>query len=56
MVQHHRPALGKLVEALLEKETLDAAEVTAIFGPRPEDPTILRPESGEKPIIAAAAG
>ena len=45
MVNTHRPALDKLVEALLEKETLDAVEVTEIFGPRPVDPTILRPET-----------
>jgi cell division protease FtsH len=56
MVHTHREALNKLVEALLEKETLDAVEVTDILGPRPVDPTILRPETPEHPIIAAAAG
>ncbi len=34
-----RPQLDQLVAALLEKETLDGTEVTAIFGPAtPEDP------------------
>jgi cell division protease FtsH len=56
MVDTHRTALGQLVEALLEKETLDAVEVTEILGPRPVDPTILRPETAEHQIIAAAAG
>jgi cell division protease FtsH len=56
VVHAHRPALDKLVEALLEKETLDAVEVTAILGPRPVDPTILRPETPEHQIISAAAG
>jgi cell division protease FtsH len=55
-VDTHRQLLDKLVESLLEKETLDAVEVTAILGPRPVDPTILRPETPEHQIIAAAAG
>ena len=54
MVHAHREDLNKLVEAMLEKETLDAIEVTAILGPRPIDPTILRPQIGEQPIIIAA--
>jgi cell division protease FtsH len=56
LVDTHRKALDSLVEALLEKETLDAVEVTEILGPRPVDPTILRPETPEHQIIAAAAG
>ncbi|MCC6790207.1 MAG: ATP-dependent zinc metalloprotease FtsH [Thermomicrobiales bacterium] len=56
MVDSHRKALDLLVEALLEKETLDAVEVTEILGPRPIDPTILRPETPEHQIISAAAG
>ena len=56
MVNSHRTSLSKLVEALLEKETLDAVEVTDLLGPRPVDPTILRPETPEHQIIAAAAG
>ena len=47
MVHAHRTTLNKLVEVMLEKETLDAVEVTAILGPRPIDPTILRPEDAE---------
>ena len=35
MVSDNRDKLELLVTALLEKETLDAAEVTAILGPRP---------------------
>jgi len=35
MVSGNREKLELLVAALLEKETLDAAEVTAILGPRP---------------------
>jgi cell division protease FtsH len=38
LVGEKRQQLEQLVEALLEKETLDAAEVTAILGPRPADP------------------
>jgi cell division protease FtsH len=56
MVNKHKPDLDKLVEALLEKETLDAVEVTELLGPRPVDPSILRPETPEHQIIAAAAG
>jgi cell division protease FtsH len=35
MVSDNREKLELLVKALLEKETLDATEVTAILGPRP---------------------
>jgi cell division protease FtsH len=35
MVSDNRDKLELLVQALLEKETLDASEVTAILGPRP---------------------
>jgi hypothetical protein len=35
MVSDNRDKLELLVKALLEKETLDASEVTAILGPRP---------------------
>jgi cell division protease FtsH len=35
MVSDNRDKLELLVAALLEKETLDATEVTAILGPRP---------------------
>ncbi|MEZ4506439.1 MAG: hypothetical protein R2848_11525 [Thermomicrobiales bacterium] len=37
MVSENRDKLELLVQALLEKETLDATEVTAILGPRPGD-------------------
>jgi cell division protease FtsH len=55
MVQQHREHLDKLVEALLEKETLDAVEVTALLGPRPVDPTMLKPEATEHAVIGASA-
>lgn len=35
MIQANRDKLELLVKALMEKETLDASEVTAILGPRP---------------------
>jgi cell division protease FtsH len=43
-----REQLHALVTALLDKETLDAAEVMAILGPRPVDPTrpLLEPTNG----------
>ena len=36
VIIERRPQLDALVKALLEKETLDAAEIDAILGPRPE--------------------
>ncbi len=53
-INTHRKYLDLLVEGLLEKETLDAVEVTELLGPRPVDPTILRPETPEHQIIAPA--
>ncbi|MGE3797475.1 MAG: cell division protein FtsH, partial [Thermomicrobiales bacterium] len=38
MITAHRDKLDALVARLLEKETLDASEVLAILGPRPDDP------------------
>ncbi|MBX3071400.1 MAG: ATP-dependent zinc metalloprotease FtsH [Thermomicrobiales bacterium] len=38
MIGKHRDKLDSLVKALLEKETLDAAEVMVLLGPRPVDP------------------
>ncbi len=38
MIELHREKLDALVSLLLEKETLDASEVTAVLGPRPTDP------------------
>lgn len=37
LIEENRSKLDNLVNALLEKETLDASEVTAILGPRPGD-------------------
>ena len=42
MIRKNTDKLEKLVQALLEKETLDAVEVTEILGPRP---TLGRPEA-----------
>jgi cell division protease FtsH len=50
MVTEHRPEMDSLVAALLEHETLDAAEVTAILGPRPQDPY---KQASEPPIAPA---
>ena len=36
LIEANKPKLEKLVNALLEKETLDAVEVTDILGPRPQ--------------------
>jgi cell division protease FtsH len=36
MISEHSEKLDRLVEQLLEKETLDAVEVTEILGPRPK--------------------
>ncbi len=43
MVKERRGQLHLLVDALLEKETLDAVEVQRLLGPRPEDPSLIRP-------------
>jgi cell division protease FtsH len=50
--QRYRRELDTLVGALLERETLDASEVTNLFGP----PTPLDPEAGIIPRQPAAAG
>src|SRR5215216_6742331 len=50
--QRYRRELDTLVGALLERETLDASEVTNLFGP----PTPLDPEAGIIPRQSAAAG
>jgi cell division protease FtsH len=42
LIRKNQPKLEKLVQALLEKETLDAVEVSEILGPRP---TSGRPEA-----------
>jgi cell division protease FtsH len=42
-IKANRKNLDNLVQALLEKETLDAVEVNRILGPRPEDPSLIRP-------------
>jgi cell division protease FtsH len=52
VVTSNRTKLNALVAALLEKETLDATEVTAIFGPRAvEGPDTL---AGTRPAPVAA--
>ncbi|CAN5534616.1 hypothetical protein BH23CHL5_BH23CHL5_15380 [soil metagenome] len=54
MVLDKREKLDALVVSLLEKETLDATEVMAILGPRPDDPyrTPTEPVNGvpEHPV------
>lgn len=35
ILEHHRPKLEKLVQALLEQETLNLDQITTILGPRP---------------------
>jgi cell division protease FtsH len=42
-IQSNREQLDRLVVALMERETLDASDVSAILGPRPEDPENPRP-------------
>ncbi|HEY8447788.1 MAG TPA: ATP-dependent zinc metalloprotease FtsH [Thermomicrobiales bacterium] len=41
LIHQHRPKLDALVARLLEKETLDAAEVIEILGPRPVEPDTM---------------
>jgi cell division protease FtsH len=52
LIQQHRDKLNALVVALLEKETLDATEVTNIFGPRPVEGN--DPLAGAQPAVAVA--
>ncbi|MEA2586945.1 MAG: cell division protease FtsH, partial [Thermomicrobiales bacterium] len=52
LIQQNRDKLNALVVALLEKETLDATEVTDVFGPRPVEGN--DPLAGAQPAIAAA--
>jgi cell division protease FtsH len=52
LVSHNRDKLNALVVALLEKETLDATEVTNIFGPRPVEGN--DPLAGARPAVTAA--
>jgi cell division protease FtsH len=52
LVRQNRDKLNALVVALLEKETLDASEVTNIFGPRPVEGN--DPLAGAQPAISAA--
>lgn len=54
LVNSRRTELHKLVDALLEKETLDAVEVTRILGPRPEDPTLIRPTQPQPSVVEVA--
>ena len=54
IVNEHRKDLDNLVDALLEKETLDAVEVTEILGPRPIDPTYHKLEAPGSQIAATA--
>ena len=55
-IEANKPKLEKLVVALLEKETLDAVEVTEILGPRPqlsprEAEIMVPPPVAEQPLI-----
>ena len=54
LIVEKRRDLDALVLALLEKETLDASEVIAILGPRPEDP--FRSPSELAEAVAASNG
>ncbi len=56
LIGANKPKLEKLVTALLEKETLDAVEVTEILGPRPqlsprEAEVMVPPPVAEPPLI-----
>jgi cell division protease FtsH len=56
LIEANKPKLEKLVAALLEKETLDAVEVTDILGPRPqlsprEAEIMVPPPVAEPPLI-----
>jgi cell division protease FtsH len=53
LVTTNREKLNALVAALLERETLDAAEVTNIFGPRPVEGN--DPLAGARPVALAAS-
>ncbi|HKG26640.1 MAG TPA: ATP-dependent zinc metalloprotease FtsH, partial [Thermomicrobiales bacterium] len=52
LVTHNVDKLNALVVSLLEKETLDATEVTNIFGPRPVEGN--DPLAGARPTVTAA--
>ena len=54
LVRTRRNQLHQLVEALLEKETLDAVEVTRLLGPRPEDPSLIRPSQPQPSVVEVA--
>jgi cell division protease FtsH len=56
LIEANRPKLEKLVTALMEKETLDAVEVTDILGPRPqvsrrEAEVMVPPPASSPPLI-----
>jgi cell division protease FtsH len=56
LIEANRPKLEKLVTALMEKETLDAVEVTEILGPRPqlsrrEAEVMVPPPASSPPLI-----
>jgi cell division protease FtsH len=56
LIEANKGKLDKLVAALLEKETLDAVEVTDILGPRPqlsprEAEIMVPPPVAEPPLI-----
>jgi cell division protease FtsH len=56
VVRANRPKLERLVVALLEKETLDAVEVTEILGPRPPRSTseieiTVPPQPDNRPLV-----
>ncbi|HEY7032669.1 MAG TPA: ATP-dependent zinc metalloprotease FtsH [Thermomicrobiales bacterium] len=53
LIRQNRDKLNALVVALLEKETLDASEVTDIFGPRPVEGN--DPLAGAQPPVITAA-
>ncbi|MGI8475069.1 MAG: ATP-dependent zinc metalloprotease FtsH [Thermomicrobiales bacterium] len=51
LVRGRREQLHSLVMALLEKETLDAVEVTALLGPRPVNPELIRPSHPQLSVV-----
>jgi hypothetical protein len=56
LIEANKPKLEKLVTALMEKETLDAVEVTDILGPRPkltprEAEVLVPPPTTSPPLI-----
>ncbi len=56
LLETHRDKLDALAQALLEKETIDAAQLEAILGPRPEGARTTPAIPGAEGIPASANG